>query len=173
MKHRKKIEVISAPPFDWPWFERFDNIFLGIAKINGIPIVKDQGVHVMNFETKVVNVSDEKDVQTSCVPSSPERQIPMFGDDNANVETTPSVSSNSFRIRACKLPSVQRKFNKKLKWKKRRLFTSSSVITYAINKFTHVVKEIEFLKMEMTKFITPQMLQNENNGKQMMIQGQL
>ncbi len=25
----------------------------------------------------------------------------------------------------------------------------------------------------MTKFITPQMLQNEDNGKQMMIQGQL
>jgi hypothetical protein len=36
-----------------------------------------------------------------------------------------------------------------------------------------VVKEIEFLKMEMIKFITFQMLQNEDNGKQMMIQGQL
>jgi len=36
-----------------------------------------------------------------------------------------------------------------------------------------VVKIIEFYKMEMTKFITPQMLQNEDNGKQMMIQGQL
>jgi hypothetical protein len=68
--------------------ERFDNIFFGTAKINGMPIVIDQGVHVMNFETKVVNVSDEKDVQTPCVPSSLERQIPMFGDDNANVGTT-------------------------------------------------------------------------------------
>jgi hypothetical protein len=97
----------------------------------------------------------------------------MFGDDNENVGTTPSVNSNSFRTRACKLLSVQKKLNKKLKRKKRRLFTSSSTITYAINKFTHVVKEIEFLKMEMTKFITPQMLQNENNGKQMMIQGQV
>jgi len=36
-----------------------------------------------------------------------------------------------------------------------------------------VVKEIEFLKMETIKFITFQMLQNEDNGKQMMIQGQL
>ncbi len=35
------------------------------------------------------------------------------------------------------------------------------------------MKEIEFLKMEMIKFITFQMLQNEDNGKQMMIQGQL
>ncbi len=33
------------------------------------------------------------------------------------------------------------------------------------------MKEIEILKMEITKFITSQMLQNENNGKQMMIRG--
>jgi hypothetical protein len=36
-----------------------------------------------------------------------------------------------------------------------------------------VVKEIEFKKMEMTKFITFQVLQSEEKGKQMMIQGQL
>jgi hypothetical protein len=23
----KKIEIINAPPFDWPWFDCFDNIF--------------------------------------------------------------------------------------------------------------------------------------------------
>jgi hypothetical protein len=67
----KKFEVTSAPPFDQPWFERFDNIFFGTVKINGIPTVIDQGVHVMNFETKVMNVSDEKNVQTPCVLSSP------------------------------------------------------------------------------------------------------
>jgi hypothetical protein len=33
------------------------------------------------------------------------------------------------------------------------------------------MKEIEIFKMEITNFITSQMLQNENNGKQMMIQG--
>jgi hypothetical protein len=36
--------------------------FLGTAKINNIHNAIDQGVRVMNFETKVVNVSDEKDV---------------------------------------------------------------------------------------------------------------
>ncbi len=36
-----------------------------------------------------------------------------------------------------------------------------------------MVKEIELKKMEMTKFIRSQMLQNEENGKQIMIQGQL
>ncbi len=46
-------------------------------------------------------------------------------------------------------------------------------IVDAINNFTHVVKEIELKKMEMTKFITSQMLQSEEKCKQMMIQGQL
>jgi len=36
-----------------------------------------------------------------------------------------------------------------------------------------MVKEIELKKMEMTKFITFQMSQNEKNEKKMMIQGQL
>jgi len=38
---------------------------------------------------------------------------------------------------------------------------------------SQVVKEIELKRMEMTKFITSQMLQSEEKGKQMMIQGQL
>jgi hypothetical protein len=38
---------------------------------------------------------------------------------------------------------------------------------------SQVVKEIELKIMEMTKFITSQMLQSEEKGKQMMIQGQL
>jgi hypothetical protein len=63
--------------------------------------------------------------------------------------------------------------NKRLKRKKRWLSTSSSTIVDAINNFTHMVKEIELKKMEMTKFITSQMLQSEENKKQMMIQDQL
>jgi hypothetical protein len=53
------------------------------------------------------------------------------------------------------------------------LSTCSFAIADAIHNFTCVVKEIEFLKMEMIKFITSQMLQSEENGKQLMIQGQL
>jgi hypothetical protein len=47
------------------------------------------------------------------------------------------------------------------------------VVVNANNNFTHMVKEIEFKKMEITKFIISQMLQNEENEKQIMIQGQL
>jgi len=53
------------------------------------------------------------------------------------------------------------------------LFIGSFVIANAIINFVRVVKEIEMKKMEMIKFITFQMLQSEENGKQMMIQGQL
>ncbi len=28
----EKKKVINAPPFNWPWFERFDNIFLVLPK---------------------------------------------------------------------------------------------------------------------------------------------
>jgi len=116
---KKKIEVTSAPPFDWPWFDRFNNIFHNIAKINDIPNAIDQDVCVMNFETKVVNVSDEKDVQIVQMLRSPKRQIPMFRDDTVNVGTTSFVNLDSPRTGACKLPGVQGKPNKKLERKKR------------------------------------------------------
>jgi len=40
----KKIEIINAPPFDWPWFDCFDNIFFSTIKINGIFNAIDQDV---------------------------------------------------------------------------------------------------------------------------------
>jgi hypothetical protein len=45
----KKTKVTSAPLFDWPWFEHFNNIFFGIAIINGIPNVINQAMCVINF----------------------------------------------------------------------------------------------------------------------------
>jgi hypothetical protein len=71
---KKKIEVIDAPPLNWPWFEFLDNIFFNIVNIAN---VIDQCVHVMNVKTKVVNVSDEKDVGTLPMPNSTERQTIM------------------------------------------------------------------------------------------------
>jgi hypothetical protein len=162
---KKKTEVIGAPPSDWPWFEGFDNIFSSIIKINGIPNAIDQGVYVMNSKIEVVNVNDEEDFQTPWMLSSHEKQTFVFGDDNANVRTTPFVNFDSPRTWACKLHSVQGKPNKKLKRKKRWLSIGSSTIVDAINNFTHVVKDIWKKKMEMKKFITSQMLQSEEEGK--------
>ncbi len=74
--NKKKVGVIGAPPFDQPWFERFDNIFFGTSKINGMPNAINQGVRVMNFETKVMNVSDdEEDAQTPWMLKSLKRKI--------------------------------------------------------------------------------------------------
>jgi hypothetical protein len=75
----KKTKVIGAPPFDWPWFEHFDNIFSNTVKINCIPNATNQGVGVMNSEIEVVNVSDEEDVQTPWMPNNPKKQTFVFG----------------------------------------------------------------------------------------------
>jgi hypothetical protein len=89
----------------------------------------------------------------------------MFGDDNTNVGIAPSTNFNSPKTRASKLLCVYRKPKKKLKWKKKQLSTSSSAITNAINNFIHMVKEIKLKKLEIIKFITSQMLKNEENKK--------
>jgi hypothetical protein len=34
---KKKIDITSAPPLDWPCYERFDCLFVGTTKIAGIP----------------------------------------------------------------------------------------------------------------------------------------
>ncbi len=49
----------------------------------------------MNFETKIVNVSDEEDVQTPQLPSNLDRQILVFGDNNTNVEIGPFANCDS------------------------------------------------------------------------------
>ncbi len=59
---KKKIEENGGLQSNWSWFECFDNIFFGIAKISGIPIAIDQGVHVMSSKVEVVDVNDEEDV---------------------------------------------------------------------------------------------------------------
>jgi len=34
---KKKTQVINASPSHWPWIERFNQMFGGTTKINGIP----------------------------------------------------------------------------------------------------------------------------------------
>jgi hypothetical protein len=48
-----------------------------------------------------------------------------------------------YKIKACKLPSMKGKFNKKLERNKRKLFTSPFTIAIPIINFTNVVKEVE------------------------------
>ncbi len=66
---KRTIKIIGAS--NWPWFEHFNQKKSNIAKISGIPNAIDQGVHVMNSEIELVNVNDEKDIQTPQMPNSP------------------------------------------------------------------------------------------------------
>jgi hypothetical protein len=54
---KKKTQVIGASPSDWPWFERFDQMFIemfgGTAKINGIPNEIDQVVQNLHSHSEV------------------------------------------------------------------------------------------------------------------------
>ncbi len=58
---KKKVHVTRASPYHSPWFERFDHMFGGIAKIDGIPNAIDQGVHNLHshFEVQTFEVSDD------------------------------------------------------------------------------------------------------------------
>ncbi len=98
------------------------------------------------LEIKIVNACDEKDF----------------------VPKRPQISNNSRN--KLSVPNVQGKPNKKVKRKRRWLFISSFTIANAIINFTHVTKKFEINKMEMMKFITSQMLQNEDNRIQI-VQG--
>jgi hypothetical protein len=155
---KKKNQVTSASPFDWPWFERFDQMFGGIAKINGISNAIYQGVQNLHSHSKVQNfeVSDEDVTQGIQEHSSPPQQVPFLV-----VVLAPSIGSNTLRTRACKLPGVQSKANKKMESKRRKLDASSFAITNAIKEFSKGVKDIEKMKMEMIERIATQLLQNE------------
>ncbi len=39
---KKKTQVTNAPPLDWLWYEKFDHMFGGTSKINGVPNAIDQ-----------------------------------------------------------------------------------------------------------------------------------
>ncbi len=46
-------------------------------------------------------------------------------------------------------------------------------IIETIKKYLQTTKELEFLKMQMTKEITTQILESEKFGKKMLLEGQL
>jgi hypothetical protein len=50
---KKKTQVIGASPSNWPWFERFDQMFGSITKINGIPNAIDKGVQNLHSHSKI------------------------------------------------------------------------------------------------------------------------
>ncbi len=46
---KKKTQVISAPPLDWPWYEEFDHMFRGTTKINGQLLVVWSQINILTI----------------------------------------------------------------------------------------------------------------------------
>jgi hypothetical protein len=138
---KKKIQAIAASPFDWPWFEIFDQIFGSTTKINGIPNAIDQGVQNLHshFEVQTFEVSDDV-TQGTREHYCPPQQAPIFGHGNEEEAHAPSVGSNTSRTRVFKLSSVQGKANKRMENKRRKLDVGSSTIIDVIKEFLEGVK---------------------------------
>jgi hypothetical protein len=143
-----------------------------IGAIGGI----DQGSHLPH--PQVVNLDDHSNsIPKTQSLESLECQIPIFVDSNDLV--TPkhtfyqALDIVSLRTRACNLPSTKGKPNKKTTSKKWYLVGESPSITKAIKKYSQIAKELELLKMQMTKEITTQILEGEQVGRKLLLEGQL
>ncbi len=101
--------------------------------------------------------------------SCPPQQVLVFSHGNEEEVHAPSIGSNTLRTKACKLPSVQGKANKRMENKRRKLDVGSFAIIDAIKKNSKGVKEIKKMKMEMTKRIATQLLQNEQKGRELVV----
>ncbi len=101
---------------------------------------------------------------------SPRQQAPVFGHGNEEEVHAPSVGLDTPKTKACKLSSVQGKANKRMENKRRKLDAGSSAIADAIKKISEGLKK---MKMEMTKRIATQMLESEQIGRELIMQGQL
>jgi hypothetical protein len=113
---QKKTQVIGAALSDWPWFEKFDQMFGGTTNINGIANAIDQGVHNLHshFEVHTFEVSDDDVTHGTQEHYNPPKQTPIFGHGNEEEVHPPSIGSDILRTRACKLLGVKSKTNKKM-----------------------------------------------------------
>ncbi len=66
-------------------------------------------------------MSDEDVTQGIQEHSSPPQQVLVFSHGNEEESHAPSIGSNTLRTRACKLPSVQGKANKRMEKKKKKI----------------------------------------------------
>jgi hypothetical protein len=127
------------------WYEIFDNMYGGTARINGLP----QGV--------------DQDVRTE------HEEVEILSDDEVLVAPTTTLLSP--RSRACQNPHAPCQVNKSAN--KRKLTVGDLTIADAIKYGFDGVQESEKMKMQVTKEITSQILESEQQGRQLYFQSQL
>jgi len=90
--------------------------------------------------------------------------------EHITFDQTSEQASNvmSPKTKACNLPNARGKPNKKM-----HLFGTSPSIVETIKEYTKNAKEMEILKIEMTQDITKQILEYEQIGRKLLLEGQL
>jgi hypothetical protein len=104
---------------------------------------------------------------------SPKHQTTIFVDSNGHVTPNHTFDQTydivSPRTKACQLLGTSGKPNKTTTSKKRCLFKESLSIAKTIKEYSQIVKELEFLKMQ----ILTQILESEQVGRKLLVEGQL
>ena len=153
-EEKVKQEETGAAASTWtPWYERFDNIFGGTAKINGVPNGLDQGVRLKHSEAFVLSDDDEDTLPTPPPhPSAPN-----------------TASSHSPRSEAVNQPGCEGQVNRNAGKRKRKLAMGDESIVSAINNFSKGILEVEKMKLQLTE----KMIDHEREGREMLMKGQL
>ncbi len=137
------------------------------------------GIHqgVQLFQLWVVNLYDLFETIPKTQHQSLEHQTLIFYNMNEHItfDQTSEQASDlvSPKTKACNLPNARSKPNKKITNKKRHLFGTSPSIIETIKEYAKNAKKMEILKIEMTQDITKQILEYEQIGRKLLLEGQL
>jgi hypothetical protein len=155
VEEKAKQGETGAPPSTWiPWYEMFDNIYAGTARINGVPYGVDQGVHLQHSEVHIVSDDDE-----GTLPSTPPPPPP----------SADATSSQSPCTEAVNQPGCDGQVNRSAGKRKRKLDARDDSIASAITSFSKGILEVEKMKLQ----ITEKLIDSEREGREMVLKGQL
>jgi hypothetical protein len=141
-QEKKKIGQIGSASSDWiPWYEIFDNIYGGTTQINGLPHGVDQIMRTKHEEVEILS-----DDEVLVAPTA-----------------TPLFPCN----KACHNSQASCQVNKSANKRKKKLTIGDSAITNAIKYGFDGVQESKKMKMQMTKEITSQILESEQQERQL------
>jgi hypothetical protein len=116
----------------------------------------DQSSHLPH--PQVVNLDGHPNsILKTQPPESLEHQTPIFVDSNDHVTPNHTFDQTfdivSPKTRACNLLGTRNKPNKKATSKKWCFFRESPSLAKAIKEYSHIAKELDLLKMQVTKEI--------------------
>ena len=151
-EEKTKQAQTGVPPSSWtPWYEIFDNIFVGTAKTNGIPHSVDQAVH---FQHSKVNVLSDND---DAVPSTPPPPSTPVG----------ATSSQTPHTKVANQPGCEGQVNKSANKKKKKLLAGDEAIISAITHFLDGVLEVEKMKLK----VTEKFIDSKREGREFLMKG--